>query len=128
MKKAIRVCCLLHTVFLLGVLFYHEVEYFIPKRQLSFTGLHGVISQKIKLFIAIAVDLKCYVTGIRSMTSDMKHADRLDIPASVHFIRLAHRKSPMYRENGIRERGKTWGTPPRPRDSGGELLQLHRAN
>jgi hypothetical protein len=36
--------------------------------------------------------LKCYLTDVRSVTSDTKYADRLDIPSSFHFIRFAYKK------------------------------------
>jgi hypothetical protein len=44
-------CFLLHAGFLLGLLFdIKEESDILPKRQLTFTGLHGIISQKTELF------------------------------------------------------------------------------
>jgi hypothetical protein len=42
---------------LLVIFFYLEdgKEIFLPKRRLTFNGIHGVIAQKIALFINIAV-------------------------------------------------------------------------
>jgi hypothetical protein len=50
-------CYLLHAGFLLGLYFDPEDEgdMFPAKCLLTFNGLHGVISQKIELFITTAV-------------------------------------------------------------------------
>jgi hypothetical protein len=48
-------CHLRHAGFLLGLLFlpWRWKRHVSPKRQLTFNGLHGVISQKIKLFKSV---------------------------------------------------------------------------
>jgi hypothetical protein len=48
-------CSLFHAGFLLALFFGPKNGgYVAPKRRLALTGLHGVISQKIELFIATA--------------------------------------------------------------------------
>jgi hypothetical protein len=46
-------CCLLHTGLILRS--WRWRRYVPPKRRLTFNGLHGIISQKIVLFITTAV-------------------------------------------------------------------------
>jgi hypothetical protein len=60
--------------------------YFPPKRRLTFNGLHGVISQKVVLFITIAVRTSNPIYIKSSVFWDMTPCSPLEVSQEVPYL------------------------------------------